>query len=133
MAASIASTLGVGSGIDIKSRVDSLTAADRAPKDAAIKQREDANTAKISSLAEIANGIDTFASALTGLIGGGSLFSQPSVSDSSILSATTVAGTQLGNLSGQIEVVQRAKLQSLLSASVDPTAAVGQGDLTRAT
>ena len=86
MVASIASTLGVGSGIDIKSLVDSLTAADRAPKDAAIKQREDLNTAKISSLAEIANGIDTFASALSGLIGGGSLFSQPSVSDSSIVS-----------------------------------------------
>jgi flagellar hook-associated protein 2 len=133
MVASIASTLGVGSGIDIKSLVDSLTAADRAPKDAAIKQREDLNTAKISSLAEIANGIDTFASALSGLIGGGSLFSQPSVSDTSIVSATTIAGTQLGSLSGQLEVVQLAKLQSLQSASLDATAAVGQGDLTLTT
>ena len=133
MAASIATTLGVGSGIDIKSLVDGLTAADRAPKDAAIKQRQDANTAKISSLAEIANGIDTFASALSSLIGGGSLFSQPSVSDASILSASTIAGTQLGSLSGEIEVVQLAKLQSLQSAAMDATAPVGQGDLTLTT
>jgi flagellar hook-associated protein 2 len=133
MVASIATTLGVGSGIDIKSLVDSLTQADRAPKDAAIKQREDSNTAKISSLAEIANGIDTFASALSGLIRGGTLFSQPSVSDTSVLTASAIAGTQLGNLSGQIEVVQLAKLQSLQSALVDPTAPVGQGDLTLTT
>jgi flagellar hook-associated protein 2 len=133
MAASIASTLGVGSGIDIKGLVDGLTQADRAPKDAAIKQREDSNTAKISSLGEIASGIDTFASALTSLIGGGTLFSQPSVSDGSILAASTIAGSQLGSLSNQIEVVQLAKAQTIQSAPVTASDPVGQGDLTLTT
>lgn len=128
---SILTSLGVGSGIDITSLVSNLVAADRAPKDAAIQARQDANTAQISSLADLANGIDSFASALTTLVSGGTLFSQPTVSDSSVLSATAIAGQPIGNLADQIEVVQLAQAQSLQSLAVaDPTASIGQGDLT---
>jgi len=128
---SILTSLGVGSGIDITTLVNNLVAADRAPKDAAIQARQDANTAQISSLADVSNGIDSFASALTSLVAGGSLFTQPSVSDTSILSATAIAGQKIGNLADQIEVDQLAQAQSIQSVAVaDPTASIGQGDLT---
>lgn len=134
MTTSITSALGAGSGLDITSLVDSLTAADRAPKDSALKKREDSNTAKVSALADAANGIDTFASALSTLISGGSLFSQPTVSDTSVLTASAVAGARLSTLSADVEVVQLAKAQSLESVSITPAnSAVGQGDLTLST
>lgn len=127
----ILSSLGVGSGIDTTSLVNNLVAADRAPKDAALQARQDTNTAQISSLADVASGIDSFASALTTLVGGGTLFTQPSVSDTSILSASAIPGKPIGNLADQLEVVQLAQAQSLQSVAVaDPTAAIGQGDLT---
>src|SRR5512139_983386 len=134
MTSSITTTLGVGSGIDITALVDNLTQADRAPKDAALKRREDSNTAKVSALAEAANGIEIFASSLSRLVSGGSLFTQPTVSDPTILSATAVAGTRLSSLSAQIEVVQLAKAQTLESVSLaSASAPVGQGDLTLVT
>ncbi|HEX4739484.1 MAG TPA: flagellar filament capping protein FliD [Allosphingosinicella sp.] len=127
----ILTSIGVGSGIDVTSLVSNLVAADRAPKDAAIQARQTANTAQISSLADVANGIDSFASALTTLVSGGTLFSQPSVSDTSVLNATAVAGKPIGNLNDQLEVVQLAQSQSLQSVAVaDPSASIGQGDLT---
>ena len=134
MVGSIGYSLGIGSGLDIKSIVDGLASAERAPKEALIKRREETNAARVSALAEAAAGIDSFTTALSGLIGGGSLFSQPSVSDPSLLSATAVPGARLADLSAQIELVQLAKAQTLQSASLaNASAPVGQGDLTLTT
>ena len=134
MVASIGYSLGIGSGLDIKSLVDGLAQAERAPREASIQRREELNAARISSLADVASSIDNFASALSSLISGGTLFSQPSVSDSSVLSATTIAGKRLDSLSAELEVMQLAKAQTLQSASLaDASAAVGQGDLTLTT
>jgi flagellar hook-associated protein 2 len=134
MIGSIGYSLGIGSGLDIANLVNGLAAAERAPKEALIQRREEANAAKISALAEASSAIDSFASALSSLISGGTLFTQPSVSDTSILSATTVAGSQIGNLSAQIEVVQLAKAQTLSSAGLSSsTEAVGEGELTLTT
>jgi flagellar hook-associated protein 2 len=134
MVSSIGYSLGIGSGLDITSLVNGLAEAEKAPKAALIQRREEANAAKISALAEASGAIDSFASALSSLISGGSLFTQPSVSDTSILSASTVAGAQLGALSAQIEVMQLAKAQTLSSVGLaSSTAAVGEGDLTLTT
>jgi flagellar hook-associated protein 2 len=134
MVSSIGYSLGIGSGLDIKSLVESLAQAERAPKEALIKRREELNAARISSLAEAASSIDNFASALSNIIAGGTLFSQPSVSDASILSATTMAGKRIETLSAELEVIQLAKAQTLQSVSLtDASAAVGHGDLTLTT
>ncbi|MDP8913763.1 MAG: flagellar hook protein, partial [Pseudomonadota bacterium] len=128
---SIGYSLGIGSGIDIKALVDGLAQAQRAPKAALIQRRQEANAAKVSALADASGAIDSFAAALSSLINGGTLFTQPSVSDPTILSATTVAGSRLTNLSAQIEVLQLAKAQTLESVALaDASTAVGQGDLT---
>jgi flagellar hook-associated protein 2 len=133
MDSSIAAALGIGSGLDIKGLVKQLSDAQRAPKDAQIDKREKLVSARISTLAEVSNAIDNFSNALSSLVSGGSLFTQPTVSEPSLLSVKAVAGARLGGLSAELEVVQLAKAQTLQSAAFgsrnDP---VGQGTLTLA-
>jgi len=128
---SILTALGAGSGIDTDSLVSGLVSATFDPKDNALKTKEDANTAKISSLGTLSSGIDAFANALQQLVAGGTLKSQPSSSDNSVLTATAQAGTSVGSLSAQVEVRQVATAQSLVSGYVaNSTTAVGTGTLT---
>lgn len=131
MTTSISAALGIGSGLDINQLVTDLASASKAPKEALIAKREAANQSKVSSLAEMSGAIDSFASALSSLISGGTLFTQPSVSDSSVVSASTIPGNRLDSLDAEIEVVQLAKAQAIESvALVSRTTAVGQGQLT---
>jgi flagellar hook-associated protein 2 len=134
MTSSIGYQLGIGSGLDIKSLVDGLANAQRAPKDALIAKREALNTARISTLAEVSGAIDDFATALQGLISGGSLSAQPTVSEPSLVGAKALPGARIGGLASELEIVQLAKSQTLessrLAARTDP---VGQGVLTLTT
>ena len=57
MISSIGYSLGAGSGIDTKALIESLAAAAKAPKEALIANREAANSAKISALADAAGAI----------------------------------------------------------------------------
>ncbi|MGZ8335247.1 MAG: flagellar filament capping protein FliD [Allosphingosinicella sp.] len=134
MTSSIGYSLGIGSGLDIKSLVEDLSKAARDPKEALIVRREEANAAKVSKLAEMSGAIDSFATALSSLISGGTLFTQPSVSDPTLLAASTIPGHRIGALSAEIEVIQLAKAQTLESTALATrTTAVGQGDLTLTT
>lgn len=134
MVSSIGYSLGIGSGLDINGLVEGLAGAERAPKEALLKRREDANQAKVSALAEASAAIDGFATALSGLIGGGTLFTQPSVSDASLLGARAIPGARIGSLSAQIEIVQLARAQTLESTPfANADTPVGQGTLTLAT
>lgn len=131
MASSIGYSLGIGSGIDTKSLIADLTAAAKAPKEALIKQREERNTAQLSTLSQVAGAIDSFATALSSLVSGGTLYSQPAVSDPTMFTAKSLAGARLGGLSAEVEIKQLAKAQSLVSTPLaSATAAVGQGTLT---
>jgi flagellar hook-associated protein 2 len=127
----ILSALGSGSGIDVNNLVDQLSAAQKAPQQGLIDKRQAANTAKVSALGNMSGAIDSFASALNSLISGGSLFSQPDVSDSSVLTATALAGSRIGNLSAAITVSQIAAAQTLASTALTNRAQpVGEGTLT---
>jgi flagellar hook-associated protein 2 len=131
MTTSIGYALGAGSGLDIQALVTDLANAARAPKETLIASREAANQAKISGLAQVSSAIDSFASALTSLISGGTLFSQPSVSDSSVFTASALAGSRIGNLAASVEVRQLAQAQTSASTYLaSGTTAVGEGTLT---
>jgi flagellar hook-associated protein 2 len=131
MTTSIGYALGAGSGLDIRALVTELSNAAKAPKEALIANRETANQAKVSGLAQVSSAIDGFASALTSLIAGGSLFSQPSVSDSSVFTASAIAGARLGGLSASVEVERLAQAQTSASGYLTGgTAAAGEGTLT---
>lgn len=134
MTSSIGYQLGIGSGLDIQALVKSLSDAQRAPKDARLEARATLNEARISKLGEVSGAIDSFASALGSLISGGTLFTQPTVSDPDLLAAKALPGARLGGLAAELEVIQLAKAQTLesvaLPARTDP---VGQGILTLTT
>lgn len=131
---SIAASLGIGSGLDTAGIIDKLTTAVKAPKEAAIARREATNTARISSLGKAVSGIDLFSSSLSALVSGGTLFTQPSVSDGAIVSASAIPGARLGALSATLEVRQLAQAQTVVSdALASSAAAVGAGTLTLTT
>jgi flagellar hook-associated protein 2 len=134
MTTSIAYALGAGSGLDIRALVTELSNAAKAPKEALLTSRESANQAKVSGLAQVSSAIDSFASALSSLIAGGTLFSQPSVSDSSVFTASAIAGARLGGLSASVEVARLAQAQTSVSdyapSLVSGTDPVGEGVLT---
>ncbi|HEY9552529.1 flagellar filament capping protein FliD [Allosphingosinicella sp.] len=134
MVTSIGYSLGIGSGLDTQLLIQTLSDAARAPKEALIDRREQLNSARISALADASGAIDSFATALSTLISGGTLFSQPSVSDTGILTATARPGARLGTLSALMEVEQLAQAQTLesefIASASDP---IGQGDLTLTT
>ena len=92
MVNSIASSLGFGSGIDIPKLVDDLANASRQPKIARLTELTQANQARISAVAQARADLDGFADSLSQMVGDGTLRSTPTVSDDSIIGATSRAG-----------------------------------------
>jgi len=131
MIGSIATSLGVGSGIDTVRLVEDLAAASRDPKVAQLDSRANANKAKISVVAQARSDLENFSTTFADLVAGGTLQSQPSVSDATALSAVAAPGVRAGNLSAEISVQQLAKSQTVYSAYLaSATATVGQGNMT---
>jgi flagellar hook-associated protein 2 len=130
MVTSIANSLGYGSGIDTVALVRDLASASRLPKVQRFDALAQANQAKISAVGLARSALDGFASSLSALVTGGSLQSQPNVSDISIFDAKAKPGSRVGAFSGQIEVTRLARGQTLASgftpAATDP---VGEGTL----
>ena len=131
MLGSIANSLGFGSGLNVSQLVADLASASRTPKIGRIDALAQATQAKISAVAQARSNLDGFATALKDLLAQGTLSSQPSVSDASMLSATAIPGTPLGNYAGSMEILQLASAQSVYSALV-PAAAdpIGLGGMT---
>lgn len=129
---SIATTLGTGSGIDITALVNSLVTNAFTNKNATLTQKNDALTAQISQISTIKSNISDFSAALTSLTGSGSLSTQPTSSNTGILSITRLPGADLAGLSATVEVRQLAQGQvtsSQLFAGGSATT-VGTGTLT---
>ncbi|MCK7581400.1 MAG: flagellar filament capping protein FliD [Chromatiales bacterium] len=132
MADNIISSLGAGSGIDIKNLVTQLTAVERAPKEARLNTRQEQLQAQISGYGQLRSAFDTFKGSLTAL-SNGDLFNARSatVPNSDVITANKVdPGAQTGAY--KIEVLEVASAQSLAMASnADRNAALNKsGDLT---
>ncbi|MEP6786117.1 MAG: flagellar filament capping protein FliD [Sphingomonadales bacterium] len=131
MVTSIVNSLGYGSGIDVSALVTKLAAASRDPKVARFDTRATAVQTSISAVGQARSDLEGFTTSLATLVAGGSLQSQPSVSDSSIVDAKAQVGARMSSFSGEIEVTQLARGQTLASGYVtaagDP---VGQGTMT---
>ncbi|NYT41759.1 flagellar filament capping protein FliD [Sphingomonas sp. R-74633] len=129
---SIAKTLGTGSGIDTNALVESLVTNAYANKNHTLTTQNDALTAQISAIGMLKSNISDFASALTSLTGSGSLATQPTSSNSGILSITRLPGADLAGLSATVEVRQLAQGQvtssQLFSGGSGTT--IGTGKLT---
>lgn len=126
---SILTSTGVSS-IDTASLVDQLAKASIADKEKALTTKETANTAKISDLATAVSSISTFSTSLASLISGGTLYTQPTSSNTSILQTSAVAGARLNGLSATIKVEKLATAQTMTAAPLTGVSStVGLGTL----
>ena len=131
MVSSIANSLGFGSGLDVKQLVTDLSNASREPKIARLTELTQANQTRISALAQARSDLDGFANSLGQMVSDGTLRSTPTVSDESVISATSRAGLSADSFAATVVVNQLARAQSNYSAVVaDRTAAIGAGTMT---
>ncbi len=131
MVSSIAASLGFGSGIDMKKLVEDLSAASRDPKVARIASLNQQNQARISALAQARSNLDGFADSLSQMVSDGTLRSTPTVSDQSILGATSRAGLSADSFAATVVVNQLARAQTNYSGVVaSRTEAIGTGTMT---
>lgn len=130
MLSSIGYALGAGSGIDTAALIRDLTEAARAGKDKALAARTEKNTAKVSALGSLTSGIDNLSSSLATLISGGTLLSQPTSSNASLVSVKAATGGRIGGLTTTITVAQLAQAQSVMSAKIpSATDPIGSGTM----
>ena len=128
---SIANTLGVGSGVDTAALIDALVAAERGPRDGALKVRGDRVAARLAGLGQVGSALDALVAALGSRTRGGALGPLPGSSDPSIVGARATAGATRTLQPTSLEVRALAAGQSLVSAPLASAAAtVGQGTLT---
>jgi flagellar hook-associated protein 2 len=127
-------SLNTGSGIDTGTLVTSLVQAQFATKTAQLTATNDALTKQISGVATLKSTVTNFSNALDTLAKSGTLQTQPTSSNSAILTATATAGAKLSGLSSSITVNQLAAAQTAVTqAPVDSrTTAIGKGSFTLA-
>ena len=129
-ASSIASTLGVGSGINMTQLAADLSAAQFQARSSALAAKAELLEAKISAASTIKNGFTTLASSLGDLVRTGDLASKASVANGAVATASSPLGT-IGKGSYSLEVTQLAKNQVLNSPVIGTTGSVvGAGTLT---
>jgi flagellar hook-associated protein 2 len=123
--ASLASSLGVGTGVDTKALVASLVQAQFAAKTAQLTSKSETLTAQISGVAKLKSAVSGFDSALKSLVKGGTLATAPQSSNSSVLTATTKTGGAVSpKLSASITVETLAQAQA---ATTNTPVAATQG------
>jgi len=131
MVSSIANSLGFGSGLDVKQLVTDLSNASRDPKIKRMTELTQANQTRISALAQARSNLDGFADSLSQMVSDGTLRSTPTVSDESVLGATSRAGLSADSFAATVVVNQLARAQTNYSGIVaDKTAAIGAGTMT---
>ena len=123
------STLGVGSGLDLSSILDSLTTAEKASL-TPISNQQTAYTAKLSAYGTLSSALTTFQTANTALNSADLFSATTATSSSSAFSAITSGSVVAGKYS--ISVTQLAQAQTLTSA-VQTSNADALGDSTAAT
>lgn len=132
-------SLGVGSGLDLESLVSQLLAAQRAPKEAAIDAKEEANEAEISALGTLNSRLSDFEDAVdelrrdTDLNGREPTISTPD-SEEGILSAEATNSALTGSYEIQVEqLASGSRLETAdgdFTDSSDDVLSSGSGSLT---
>ena len=128
------SSLNTGSGVDTNALVTGLVKAEFAARNDALTARASTLTAQISGVSTLKSTITGFASALQSLSTGGTVTTQPQSSNAGVLTATALPGAALSGLSRAITVTRLAAAQSARTADghafASRTAATFTGTLT---
>ncbi len=127
--ASLISSLGAGSGIDMTGLAEQLSAAQFAARLDQISTRTDKLTTQISSASTLKNMVASLASSLGDRVRTGDLAATPQIANSAVAQVTKGAATGRGTTT--LEVTSLARAQTLVSPSVaSNTTPVGAGTLT---
>jgi len=124
------SAAGIGSGLDVKSILNQIVEAERAPTENRLNLKEAILQAELSAFGSIKSSVSTFQASL-GNLKSASLFnsSKASVSNSDVLTASAVSTAQEGDYN--VEVKNLANAHSLASISFDELDdVIGSGTLT---
>lgn len=130
--ASITSTLGAGSGIDIGALVTSLVEAQYALKTDTLDKRDAALKAQVSATATLKSAITGFSTALSQLSSGGTLASAATSSDTAIVTAKTLPGANPGAVSTtlKVRVLAAEQVANSVAYTATPATVIGQGTMT---
>ncbi|QSA95860.1 flagellar filament capping protein FliD [Methylococcus sp. EFPC2] len=128
--ASVISSMGLGSGIDINSLVTNLVNAEQAPVTQKLNKREAADQAKLTAFGTIKGALADFRSSLAGLSKLGNTNQRTATSsDTSSVTVTADSNADLGNY--RLEVKQLAQGHAVASTPfATVNAPVGTGTLT---
>ncbi|GGB52225.1 flagellar filament capping protein FliD [Blastomonas aquatica] len=121
-------------GVNSASLVNDLVAASLEPKQAAVRDRQNLNQARISALASATSALDTFSTALTEILNGRQFSGSLVSTRGDLVAASFIPGQKPQGLPATVQVTQLASAQSMVSAaSFAANAQVGEGTLTIAT
>lgn len=127
--ASLVSTLGAGSGINMASLAEQLAAAQYAARLDQITAKSDKLATQISSASTLKSMISSLASSLGDRVRTGDLAATPQIANSAVAQVSKGAATGRGTTT--LEVTSLAKAQTLVTPPVaSSTAVVGSGTLT---
>lgn len=125
------SSMGVGSGIDIRNIVDQLLAAERAPTQKRLDRKEATYQAELSAFGSVKSSLAAFKTAVEKLTDASSFRAAKGISGNSEAIEVTGADTVERAASFGIQVNALAQAQSLATAAFAGTAAdVGAGSIT---
>ena len=118
--ASIVKTLGSGSGVDTVTLVQQLVDAQFAVKNSQLAAKADTLTSQISAVSALKSELTNFDVALKGLVTSGSLTTQPTSSNTSVVSVSATSGAKLSGLSGKLTVNALASAQAATTNTAIP-------------
>ena len=111
-------SLGTGSGLDTANLVTSLVAAQFSAKTGALTAKAETLTKQISGVATLKSTVTAFSAALESLVKGGTLQTQPTVSDASVLTAAAIPGKAMSGTQSSVTVTRLASAQGAASAAI---------------
>ena len=124
------SSLGIGSGLDVRGLVDQLVAAERAPQGNRINRNQERLETQVSALGQVRSLLSSFQQKVAELAGAGSFQkTTANSSNSQAVGVSAVKGAETGNF--DIQVDRLAQAQSTASGVFSSRdSAVGTGSLT---
>lgn len=129
-ASSIATSLGIGSGVDMTGIANQLAEAQFAPRNQRLTERSEKLQQQISLAGSIRSALSQFASALGDRVRTGDLSPQPSITNSAVAGVSSPPGN-VGKGSFSLEVTRLGASQALASSTfASSTSLVGSGTLT---
>ena len=127
----ISSLVGSQTGVNSGQLITDLLAASRQPREAALRNQEQLNSARVSALASASSSLDTLATALRDMLDGRTFAGEITSSQPSLASVRLSSNAKPRGLPATLEIDQIASAQRLMSpVMTNGNVALGAGSMT---